>query len=77
MGLPALAAGITGLGVFMLHKALAASLGEIVTFVVGLLAGGIVYLVLLLVFKCIREKDLYALPGGNIIGKIGKILHLF
>ena len=77
IGLPALAAGITGLGVFMLHKALAASLGEIVTFVVGALAGGIMYLILILVFKCIREKDLYTLPGGNIIGKIGKFLHLF
>lgn len=77
VGLPALAAGITGLGVFMLHKALAASLGEIATFVVGALAGGIMYLVLILVFKCIKEKDLYTLPGGSIIGKIGKILHLF
>ncbi|MGN0430735.1 MAG: hypothetical protein ACI4EQ_00085 [Lachnospiraceae bacterium] len=77
VGLPALAAGITGLGVFMLHKALAASLGETVTFVVGTLAGGVVYLVLILVFKCIREKELYTLPGGKILGKIGKILHLF
>ena len=60
----------------MSEKVFGKTVGEVAIFVIGLFGGGLVYMVLLFVLRCIRKKDLYALPGGKILGKIGNILHL-
>lgn len=74
--LPLLAAGITGGCIFLLSKALQSLLGGMLTGLVSLIVGGFCYLILIFVFRCIREKDLYVLPGGMILRKIGIFLHL-
>lgn len=73
---PAIAAGVTGLCLFMLGKALITMLNAPLTFLLCLLAGVFCYLILLFVLRCIREKDLNLLPGGTVLGKIGNFLHL-
>lgn len=77
VGLPVLCAGITGLGLYMLEKILGNTVGEVIIFFIGTVLGGLVYMVLLFVLRCIRPKELYAIPGGKLLGKIGNILHLF
>lgn len=74
--LPFLAAGITGCCIFLLSKALLSLFGGLLTGLVCLLTGGFCYLILIFVFRCIREKDLYVLPGGMILRKVGIFLHL-
>ena len=76
IGLPVLCAGITGLALYLLDKAIGKQIGAIPFFIIALLAGGIIYLILLFVLRCIRKKELYTLPGGRILGKIGNMLHL-
>lgn len=76
VGLPLLSAGVTGLCMFLFRKALAGGTGESVAFFIGAPVGGAVYLILVLVLKCVREKELYAVPGGKILGRAGKFLHL-
>ncbi len=75
-GLPVLCAGITGLVLYVFDKTLGKTIGAIPFAVLSILIGGILYTILLFVLRCIREKELYALPGGKVLKKIGKILHL-
>lgn len=74
--LPAVAAAISGICIFLLNKVIAPAAGDALSALVCMLLGGIVYLILLFVLRCIREKDLYVLPGGNMLRKIGTLLHL-
>ena len=75
-GMPALAAVVTGLCLFLLNKALVSLLGEMAAMLLGLVIGCGCYVILLFTFRCIREKELYMLPGGGILKKIGEILHI-
>lgn len=74
--MPLFVAAITGLCIFLLVRALCSFLGELLTGFIGALTGCFCYVVLLFVFQCIREKDLYFLPGGRLLRKIGNFLHL-
>lgn len=74
--MPALAAVVTGLCLFLLNRALVSLLGEAIAVLFGIVIGGGCYVVLLFTFRCIREKELYMLPGSGILRKIGEILHI-
>lgn len=74
--MPALAAVVTGLCLFLLNRALVSLLGEAAAVLLGLVIGCGCYVVLLFTFRCIRAKELYMLPGGGILRKIGEILHI-
>lgn len=74
--MPALAAVVTGFCLFLLNRALVSLLGEAIAVLLGLVIGCGCYVVLLFTFRCIREKELYMLPGGGILRKIGETLHI-
>lgn len=74
--MPFFVAAITGLCIFLLSRALYSLLGELLTGIIGALTGCFCYVILLFVFQCIREKDLYYLPGGGLLRRIGNFLHL-
>lgn len=74
--MPALAAVVTGLCLFLLNRALVSWLGEAMAVLFGLVIGCGCYVILLFTFRCIREKELYMLPGGGILRRIGEILHI-
>lgn len=74
--LPIVAAFVSGLCIFLLNKVIAPAIGEVLSTIFCFLLGGAVYLILLFVLRCIREKDLDVLPGGNVLFRIGMFLHL-
>lgn len=74
--MPALAAVVTGLCLFLLNRALISWLGEGIAVLFGLVIGCGCYVILLFTFRCIREKELDMLPGGGILRRIGEILHI-
>lgn len=74
--LPIVAAFVSGICIFLLNKVIAPAVGEVLATIFCFLLGGAVYLILLFVLRCIREKDLDVLPGGNILLRIGMFLHL-
>ncbi len=73
---PTAACAVTGLCIFLLSKALVSLIGELLTCIICLLAGGFCYLILVLALKCVREKDLALLPGGKWLHGLGSFLHL-
>lgn len=74
--MPALAAVVTGLCLFLLNRALVSLLGEAMAVLLGLIIGCGCYVILLFTFRCIRSKELYMLPGGGILRRIGETLHI-
>lgn len=75
--LPALAAGITGLGLLLIRNALSTLMTDIVTSIICFILGLFCYLVLIFLFRCIKKKDLYLIPGGKFLERIGNLLHIF
>ena len=74
--MPVLAAAVTGLCLFLLNKALVSLLGVSGAVLLGVVIGCFCYIILLFTFHCVRSKELYLLPGGKILRKIGEILHI-
>ena len=74
--LPAAAAFVSGICIFLLNKVIAPAVGDALSTLFCILLGGVVYLILLFVLRCIREEDLDVLPGGSVLQKIGILLHL-
>lgn len=75
--LPTLSSLIMGIGVYAIYAALFSfTKSNILCTSISVLAGGIIYVVLLLLFKCVQEEDLYSVPKGDKIVSIAKKLHL-
>ena len=74
--MPLLAAAVTGLCLFLLNRALVSLLGEGGATLLGLAIGICCYVILLFTLRCVRSRELYLLPGGGILRKIGEILHI-
>lgn len=75
--LPALASAVMGAGIMLICKALSGVIGNLMASILAWIVGTFCYLVFLLVFHCIRKKDLYMLPGGSLLERIEKVLHIF
>ncbi len=73
---PIVSAGITGVILFLLKKALYTYLGDVLMFLVALILGIICYMALLMGLKSIRKRELKMMPGGRILEKVGSLLHL-
>lgn len=75
--MPAAASLIMGIFVFLSYKGIyALTKKNLVSLLPAILIGIILYGILLLVFKCVDEEDLYAMPMGKKFLKIAKFLHL-
>lgn len=73
---PIICAGVTGLILFLLKKALYTYLGDGLMLLLSLVIGMLCYLILLFVFKCFQRKELRMMPGGQILEKAGSFFHL-
>lgn len=71
---PAVAAGISGVVVFLLRLVLVESAGDLITILVALLAGVFIYIFLLMVFRVIGEAELTRMPLGFFFILLGKNL---
>lgn len=67
---------LTGLLCFFLGRILTPHLGNLVTVLVCLVLGSMVYWAALLLLRSFREQELDVIPGGRIIRAIGQILHV-
>ncbi len=75
--LPAGASAVMGLAVFGIYKGIhALAKNNLISLIVAVLAGMIVYLVLLLLLKCLEEEDFYSIPFGRKLLKLVRALHL-
>jgi len=75
LAIPAGCACLMGLLCLLLGKIFTPHLGNVVTVVVCLILGGLLYWILLLLLRCFREQELEVIPGGKIIWKLGQFLH--
>lgn len=75
--LPAGAACVSGLVVMLVAKLSTPHLGNLITILVTLALGGVVYWILLLVLRNFKEQELEAVPGGRILNALGQMLRVF
>lgn len=73
---PATAAAVSGGIMWILAKVLMPAAGGLITTLVCLLVGVLCHLILVLVLKCARERDIALMPGGKLLVRAGKLLHL-
>lgn len=76
LAFPVLACAVTGLITLFLSKVLVPVAGNLLGFLVCFAVGMIAYILLLLVFRCIKGKDMHYMPGGKMLERIGILLHL-
>lgn len=76
LGIPVGSACLMGLLCFLLCRVFSSHLGNVVTVLLCLVLGIVVYWGLLLVLRCFREQELDIVPGGRIIRAAGQLLHV-
>ena len=71
------AGGVAGLMILLIRKAFSAHLGSLAILITAFLAAGLVYWIMLLLLRNFKEQELEAVPGGNLISKLGQLLKVF
>lgn len=70
-----IASGITGLIVMLLNKALISLTGSTISLVICLPVGIIIYMILLIVLRGVTENELKNMALGEIMIRLGRLLH--
>lgn len=70
-----IAAGIAGLVIMLINRALASAAGTTVSLVVCLVVGSLIYMVLLTVTKAVSEKEMESMKGGGVLRAFAGLLH--
>lgn len=76
IAIPAVVAGISGLIGMLLNKVFLPHIGSFLSLLICLLTSVIVYIILLLVSRGLRQEELQDMPGGEALIWISKRLHL-
>lgn len=76
LGIPLASVCLSGLLCFMLSRFLSPHLGNVVTVLLGLVLGGMVYWGMLLSLRCFRGQELEGVPGGRLIRTLGGRLQM-
>lgn len=74
--IPSACAAVSGLVAMLLCKLLLSLLGNAVTLLICLVVGLLVYNVLLVVLKGVKEEELREMPGGGILLRLWERVHL-
>lgn len=75
--LPLAASGIMGVVVFGVYFGIdRLAKNNLLSILLSIMAGVLVYFILLLVFRCLEEDDFYSIPMGRKLLQVVKILHL-
>lgn len=73
---PCIAAGLMGVAAFAAHRLMAGFLGNSIATLLAIMAGAVVYVILIFVLKAITLEEVESMPGGTklvkIIGKFVK-----
>lgn len=75
IAVPAVVSGITGLMLMLLNKAVAPLTGTELSLLICLPVGAVVYLVLLIVARGVKERELEEMAGGRLLIMLGKLMH--
>ncbi len=73
---PLLASIVMGIVIGLLNYFLSKSVSHFVSALVSVVVGAVVYFVSLLLMKGVRESEIRAFPGGNVLAAITRFLHL-
>jgi hypothetical protein len=74
--IPAGCACVSGLAAFLLGKLLTPNLGSIAAVIISVVLSFVIYSILLLVFRNLREQELKLVPAGGLMRMLGQALHL-
>jgi len=74
--IPLISSLIMGLVVWATYFFASKTLSELISLVISVCAGVLVYFFVLLLLKGVRENEIRSFPGGRVIVTIAKILHL-
>ncbi|MBQ2802497.1 MAG: hypothetical protein IJF07_01205 [Lachnospiraceae bacterium] len=77
LAIPVGSACVAGLLSFLLAKICTPHLGNLVTVLVCFVLSLMVYLVLVLFFRCYNEQELSMLPGGRVLKAAGQLIRVF
>ncbi len=75
--IPAAASLVMGAVCFFLQMGLEKLVGVRISTVLSIGIGGMLYLILLLLFKGVKEKELRSFPGGSALIRLGKVMRVF
>lgn len=76
LAFPVVASGISGLIMMLLNKAFISITGSTISMLISLPVGIAAYVVLLLVIRCVNEKELENMFMGRVLINLGRMLHL-
>lgn len=74
--IPFIASLVMGGIVWLIYFICVKTSGEIVSIVISSLVGMLVYFVVILLLKGVRESEIRGLPGGNVIAAVAKLFRL-
>ena len=74
--IPLIASAVMGGIVWLLYFILSKSSTELVSVIISSVVGMLVYFVVLMLLRGVRESEIRSLPGGNIVAGIAKLFRL-
>lgn len=74
--IPAISSIIMGVFIFLFYKLFRINLSNMISTILSILLGAIVYFVAILRLRGIREEEILSIPAGGMIVSIAKVLHL-
>lgn len=76
LAVPAAASGVTGLLFMLLGKFVTPHLGDLVTLILCLALGLLVYWLILLLLRSFRPYELDLIPAGGLLKKLARLIHV-
>lgn len=73
---PCLGAVISGLAWYLMGRFMTPHLGYLMTIVLGLLVGNVLYWAVLLLLRSFRRQETEVLPGGVLLVKLKELMHI-
>lgn len=74
--IPIISSAVMGLAVWGIHAAFEKTMGQITSVCLAVVIGAVIYFVMLLVLKGVKESEIRSFPGGRIIAGIARVFHL-
>lgn len=75
LAVPIIAAGVAGMIQLLLKALLHSAAGDLLTLLICLVIGIVIYCMLLIVLRGVKEEELSQIPGGFILIRVAKAIH--
>lgn len=74
--IPLIASGVMALFIWLLNFLLSKAVSNIVSVLVSIFIGACIYFVVLVLLRGVKESEIRKFPGGGVLAKIARLLHL-